>query len=178
LRERTNPTPRLAQRATAAIDEEVNGRFAGKKSLGQRPEKRRVRHDRRRRNAPTSLTLREQACAGAQRRSRDENSTYSSSPGVTPERPNQARKPSPSQARSIPPRGDNIAVFRDVSRERTRTKFHSGTATTCPSTRRLVPQLSSLPAIRHRPPRSTFPLTCRQRRVERWCPGRRHQTRS
>ena len=46
----------------------------------------------------------------AQLRSRDENPTYSSSPGVTPERPNQARKPSPSQAWSIPPRGNNIAV--------------------------------------------------------------------
>jgi hypothetical protein len=52
----------------------------------------------------------------AQLRSRDENPTYSSSPGVTPERPNQARKPSPSQAWSIPPRGQQYSSLVYVAR--------------------------------------------------------------
>jgi len=111
LRQWTQPAPWFAQRSAATIDEEINGRFAGEKRMGQRPMKKRIPHDKRRRNAPTSLTLREQACAGAQRRSRDENPSYSRSPGVTPERPNQARKPGPSQAWSIPPRGEQYSSF-------------------------------------------------------------------
>jgi len=63
-RQRPQPPPMLSQRAGAAIDEKFNGRFAGEERLGQRPKKNGVLHDRRRRNASTSLTLREQFCAG------------------------------------------------------------------------------------------------------------------
>src|ERR1035438_3216687 len=63
-RQRPQPPPMLSQPAGAAIDEKFNGRFAGEERLGQRPKKNKVLHDRRRRNASTSLTLREQFCAG------------------------------------------------------------------------------------------------------------------
>jgi hypothetical protein len=72
LRQRPEPSPRLAQRAGAARHELFNGRLAGEKAPGQRSQQQRIWHGGGRQNAPTSLTLREHSCAVAQRRSRDE----------------------------------------------------------------------------------------------------------
>jgi hypothetical protein len=72
LRERPKPAPASAQRTAATIEQEIGRRFAGQQSASQRLNQGRIGHDKRRRNAPTSLTLRELFCVGAQRSSCDE----------------------------------------------------------------------------------------------------------
>jgi hypothetical protein len=72
LSERPKPAPASAERAAATIEEEIGRRFAGQQSPSQRLNQGRIGHDRRRRNAPTSLTLREQPCVGAHQGSCDE----------------------------------------------------------------------------------------------------------
>ena len=66
LRQRPEPTPRSAKCAAPAGDDLFNGRLAGKKGSRQDAQKGWIRHRRRRRNAPTSLTLREHVCVVAQ----------------------------------------------------------------------------------------------------------------
>ena len=66
------PAPGPAERAAGAGNHLLDSGFTGEKGSGQCTDKRPVRHGRRRRNAPTSLTLREPFCAWRSRRSRDE----------------------------------------------------------------------------------------------------------
>jgi hypothetical protein len=69
------------------IEHLYKGDAAGEVRAGQRIQESRIGLRVRQRRAPTSRALRDQLCAGAQLRSRDEFPSYSRFPGVTPERP-------------------------------------------------------------------------------------------
>jgi hypothetical protein len=70
-----------------------DSRFTSEKCAGEYLQKRQLRHDRRRRSAPTSLTLREELCAAAPLPLARRNLRSSRSPGVTPERPTELESP-------------------------------------------------------------------------------------
>ena len=75
------PSPWTSQRAHRARMDILDDRIAGEKAACERADQGRGWHRRRRRQTPTSLTLREQICSPVQRRSRDEMAIQHDPPG-------------------------------------------------------------------------------------------------
>ena len=89
---RANPAPWSSQRCTGLHQYVFKVGFSGKKGARQRGNKRRDCAASRQQNAPTSLAVREDVCAGAQCPSRGGLPSFSRFPGVTPKRPNRIHR--------------------------------------------------------------------------------------